>query len=70
MSDYIVEIEQTGRFTWLAKINYGSWRDKRYALGFTKKHAIYAANREIRKFERERQWRANIETFIIEGKNK
>ena len=70
MSDYTVKVEKTGVMfcTWIATIDDG--KEFTYAFGFSKKSAIYAAKREIKKWEREKSWKANVETFLIKGDNK
>lgn len=70
MSDYKVTIEKTNVMfcTWLATIDDG--KGYTYALGLSKKGAIRAAKREIKKWEREKSWKANAETFFIKGEQK
>ena len=70
MSDYEVTVEKTGVMfcTWLVTISNGEYY--LYTFGFSKKGAIRAAKREIKKWERKENWKANAETFVIKGENK
>lgn len=67
MSNYKVTVEKTGVMlcSWQATIDDG--KSYIYAFGLGKNGAIRAAKREIKKWEREKSWKANAETFFIKG---